>query len=384
MALVLNTEASNESSVNLEMLFVVYEATKATDPTTYPDYAYICDIYVSGNLVDRLISRPDPTYNRGVFDVSKALQSYVTYAPDLLLNKVDYTAKVEYQLKFGEQYDGTTYTNLLVDSSNREAYKAYVKRPFVDTERLTNGLASNMPSVVNWNRNRRFQLVNIFSNVSGITDLVQTYRDAAGNSLGTQTFSNSDYVAKTIRQFNLGSPPVGAEYSDITGAGITSLRVNHTCDGKFTPYVLVWLNPYGGYDSQSFGMVSKKSIETSRKTFEQLPYRLNASGEVSYHENRVYYGGKRAFNTGVKTKFMMTSHLLNEDEYTWLHDLFVSPEVYLLEASLASIGDPDDLGKFIPVTIGSNTYEFKNYANSRLTAFQFEVEFPEVYNSQFL
>lgn len=61
-----------------------------------------------------------------------------------------------------------------------------------------------------------------------------------------------------------------------------------------------------------------------------MNYRINASGEVSYEADNVYYGGKKGFATNGKTRLSMTSHLLNESEYTWLADLFISPEVYIL------------------------------------------------------
>ncbi len=69
MALEIKTQAGNSSSVSNEMLFVVYEGVKAIDPVTYPDYAYICDVYVDSEFKARLISRPMPDNNMGVFDV---------------------------------------------------------------------------------------------------------------------------------------------------------------------------------------------------------------------------------------------------------------------------------------------------------------------------
>jgi hypothetical protein len=378
MAIVINTEPANTVSVNNEMLFVVYEATKAIDPVTYPDYSYVCDVYVSSTLVGRIISRPDPEYNRGIFDVAPILRSYVTYGLDASADVVDYTAKIAYQLKFGEQYDGTLYTNLLVDSSDREAYKTYAPKPFTSTSVLSNGLVSNMPSTVNYHRTQLYHLIPIFSNVTGITDLVVTFKDSGGSTISTDTTSNAGYVAKMIRQINIGEQaldiPSTAEYSLITGAGV-SLRVNYLCDGKYTPYTLVWLNPFGAYESQSFGMVSKKVIELEKKDFSQLDYRINASGEVSYQANNVFYGGKRGYAARVKVKLNLTSHLINASEYAWLADLFISPDVYLYDT---------ETSKFIPVTIGRNNYEYRTYANSRLTPLQFEVEFSTTYNSQFL
>jgi len=375
MAIVLNSEAGNTSSVNNEMLFVAYEATKATDPVTYVDYSYVCDVYVDSVFIERLIARPDPEFNRGIFDVSRALQPYCTYGFDASGNVVDYTARVAYQLKFGEQYGGTLYTNLLVDSSDRYAFKTYALRPFTSSAIITNGKASNMPTTVNWHK-KDWLLLSYFSNVSGISDLNIGYYNSAGSNYHNEAVANSGDVSNLIRQVNLGNllySLTSAEYLLITGAGVTQ-RVNLLCSPKYTPHLLVWLNPFGAYDSQTFGMVSKKTIELTKKDYQRLNYRINASGEVSYEADNVYYGGKKGFATNGKTRLSMTSHLLNESEYTWLADLFISPEVYILL----------DTGKFLPVTIGQNTYEFKSYKNSRLSPLQFDVEFTDGFNSQYL
>jgi len=375
MAIVLNSEAGNTSSVNNEMLFVAYEATKATDPVTYVDYSYVCDVYVDSVFIERLIARPDPEFNRGIFDVSRALQPYCTYGFDASGKVVDYTARVAYQLKFGEQYGGTLYTNLLVDSSDRYAFKTYALRPFTSSAIITNGKASNMPTTVNWHK-KDWLLLSYFSNVSGISDLNIDYYNSAGSNYHNEAVANSGDVSNLIRQVNLGNllySLTSAEYLLITGAGVTQ-RVNLLCSPKYTPHLLVWLNPFGAYDSQTFGMVSKKTIELTKKDYQRLNYRINASGEVSYEADNVYYGGKKGFATNGKTRLSMTSHLLNESEYTWLADLFISPEVYILL----------DTGKFLPVTIGQNTYEFKSYKNSRLSPLQFDVEFTDGFNSQYL
>lgn len=377
MAIVLNTEAGNTSSVNNEMLFVAYEATKANDPVTYPDYSYVCDVYVASTLVERLIVRPDPTYNRGIFDVSKALQPYCSYGFSGASTKVDYTVRLAYQLKFGEQYDGTLYTNLLVDSSDRYAFESYAKRPFTSSAVIANGPASNMPSTVNWHRSQNWQLMSLFSNVSGITDVLLKHYTSAGTLLNTTTYASSDFTANTIRQLNVGKLAADiptADYATVTGGGMNQ-RIDYLCDGKYTPYTLAWLNPYGGYDSQSFGMVSKKTIEMERKEYQSLNFRINASGEVSYQANNVFYGGKKGYYTHVKVKMALSSHLLTENEYTWLADLFISPEVYIYDT--VSL-------KFIPVTIAATNYEYRNYKNSRLTQIQLDVEFADPYNSQHL
>lgn len=379
MAIVINTSAGDTSSVNNEMLFVVYESTKANDPTTYPDYSYVCDVYVNSTLIERMVARPDPTHKRGIFDVSRALQPYVSYGLDASGLKVDYTARLEYQLKFGEQYDATLYTNVLVDST-RYAFKTYKPKPFTSSSVIANGKASNMPSTVNWNKDV-YALYPYFSNVSGVADFNLKHYTNSGTLLNTYTFTNSDFVANKIRQYNVGNNAYNAtsadyaiiDYTDFLGT--TQLqRINYQCT-KYPVHTLVWLNPYGAYDSQTFGLVSKKQIETTRKEYERLPYEINSSGVVSYSANNVFYGAKKSYGQTIKTRLSLTSHILTAAEYTWLADLFQSTDVYIYDSTLSS---------FIPVTITENNYEFRTYLNSRLQPLQFNIEYTEGYNSQWL
>lgn len=372
MAISIQSEASNGCSVNNEMLFVVYESTKATDPVTYPDYSYVCDVYVSSALVARLVSRPDPTYNKGVFDVARVLQGYCTYGIDISSSTVDYNPKISYRLKFGEQYNGTLYTSLVNDSTDRYAYKTYKARPFLSSSVLQNGLASNMPSVVNWHKGQAVQLIPYFSDVSGVTTIYADHYDSSGNLLSTNSVDNTLMAAGAIRQWNMG--PQTADYSILHGAGV-SLRVNHLCDGKYPGYTLAWLNPFGAYDTQSFGLVSKKRIETTDKGYSQLNYRVDSGGAVSYQANSAFYGGKRGYYKSARVLLSLTSHLLNDDEYEWLADLFMSPDVYIYD---------NDLECFIPVTITATSYEYRTYLNSRLVPLQFDIEFTDPYNAQML
>ena len=379
MAIVLNTEADNTSSLNNEMLFVAYEATKAIDPLTYVDYAYVCDVYIDSSLIGRVISRPDPTHDRGIFDIAPILRSYASYGLNASAQTVDFAPYISYRLKFGEQYGATLYTNLLVDPTDRRAFTTYKTKPFLSTQVLGSALASNRPDPSYYHRNQAYFLLPFYQNATGAFDLDILYKDAAGNTVGTDTVNSSMLIDKGIRQVNIINtpPPSTAEYISLTqvSAGpVFTARVNLKCS-KYPVYTIAWLNPYGAYESQSFGMVSKKMLEMEKKSFEQTDYRINASGEVSYSENNVFYGGKRGFANKVKVSMNLTTELLTDDEYTWLADLFKSTDVYIYDTVNS---------KFLPVIIRESSYEYRTYLNSRLQPIKFTVELSADHNSQFL
>ena len=176
MALTLESYPTDLSSVSSECLFVV-SSTEALDPVTYPNYKFVCDVYVASTLVARLKAFPDPTNSLGVFDISKVLQPYFATQFDGVTDKVDYVVRLAYQVKLGQEYSDTLYTNLVTDST-RYVANTYKPRPFTSSVVLANGLASNMPDTITCLGNPvLFQLIPHFSNVSGVSNLTVTYKN---------------------------------------------------------------------------------------------------------------------------------------------------------------------------------------------------------------
>jgi hypothetical protein len=394
MALTILTAPGNESSVNNEMIFIIQEPTKSIDPVTYTNYKYVLDVYVDGDLKARLRATPDPTYSFGRFDVSVILRDYVP-AYGLKANYAnpteEYDIRLAYTCKLGEEYGDTTYPDLVTDSE-RTTYKTYKPRPFLTSDEISSKsgyIFSNRPFGTGINltdhKVNKWNLVPYFGNATGVT-ISYNYDDGNGNIIGAgSTFSYTN--ALKVLQMNMGFEKLSSglttdEKNQVARIvfdvddGLTqiSYAINYACT-KYTPVILAWLNPYGAYESQSFGLVSKKSNGVERKEYAQLPYQVNASGVVSYDSNGVLYGSKKGYAANVKTSLLLTSHLLTDAEYNWLADLFNSPDVYVFNTTL---------DRWVPVNIADTNYEYRTYKNSRLTPLQFTINFTDDYNSQFL
>lgn len=373
MALSILSYPNNTASVSSEMLFVVNEATKANDPVNYPDYKYIMDVYFESVLIARLKATPDPVNKFGVFDVSGLLRYYspaYNFNPsNELPNYTDYAIADAYQVILGEEYSGSTYLNLLTDE-DRLFFRSYAERPFTSSSVATTpGLLSNMPSEINNTGGVRC-IVPYFTNVTGTAILEVSFKTNAGVTVGGWSIINDTMLVNHVRQIIVDNSIWQADYAQLSG--LFDLRINFKCS-KFDTYTLAWLNQYGAYESHSFGFVSKKQIEIEKKSYSQLPYKINASGIISYAQDNVFYGGKRDYNKLVKTQLSLTSDLLSAGEYTWLADMFKSPDVYLYSAA-----------GWLPVRITGSNYDYRNYDNSRLSSLKFDVEFSDNYNSQYL
>lgn len=125
MAIVINSSPGTYFSAHGDLLFVVFEATKAVDPVTYPDYKYIADVYIGATLVARLKKVPQPDNKRGVFNIGDIVRNYMqlAFSPEPSVVVAQKLALSEFFLdvtvKFGEEYNFTTFLNVLVDSTRR-------------------------------------------------------------------------------------------------------------------------------------------------------------------------------------------------------------------------------------------------------------------------
>lgn len=393
MALTILKYPDNTASVTNEMLFIIQESTKAVDPVTYPNYKYVLDVYVDSVLVQRMKTVPDPTHSLGVFDVSTILRDYVPaygLKADYSNDTETYDVKLSYLVKLGEEYSDTLYTNLVTDST-RTTYKTYAKRSFLSSDIITGKLgdcASNMPmspSKLTAYKDAKWMLYPLIDNASG-TNVITCELSSNGTIVGGGTVDFDYPTADKMMQVNIGFEKLATALSltnsekqsvDLlivsTSAG-NATHFKYACT-KYPIVTMAWLNPYGAYESQSFGLVSKKTNQISRKEYARLPYTFNASGVVSYDSAGVMLGSKKTYASKISPSLALTSHILTDEEYTWLADLFNSTDVYVFDS---------DLDRFIPVTITDNNYELRTYANSRFTPLQFTVQFTDDYNAQYL
>lgn len=182
MAIVINSNPGSYFSANGDLLFVVYEATKANDPVTYPDYKYVADIYVGSTQVARIKKVPQPDNKRGVFNIGDIVRNYIalSFNPEasVLVSQELGLAEfyIDVTVKFGEEYGFTLYTNLLVDSERRY-YNHYNGRMLGMNTALTpflDKVASNRPYSVAVNPNDNFTLIPYLPSTNSPFDVIVT------------------------------------------------------------------------------------------------------------------------------------------------------------------------------------------------------------------
>jgi hypothetical protein len=389
MAIVINSNPGTYYPANEDLLFTVFEATKAIDPVTYPDYKYICDIYINSVAVASLVSYPNPTNYRGIFNIGPVVRAYIAAAfnPSSGLRPQEFGSGefyIDVQCKFGEDYGGTTYTNVTTDSS-RTYYGHYNNRligVLTNLSAKVDKAATNRP-VVNFIEltGEESYIPYLPSTTGSITVEVKSY-NYSNALVATNSTTFNPSTANSLQQFNASPTAINSVWAGMITDYIKyyTYKINNDlfqfnldCNAIFTTYVLHFLNQYGGFESFAFRFVSRKNIDLTRSGFQKLPYSMDASGNISYKSSNGVYNQQEAnFATTWKEKLQLTSGMLTDDQYTWLGDLVISPVVYLASGAY-----------FIPVTITANTYEYRKFVNDKLKAFEITIQYSDILNAQF-
>lgn len=353
MAYSIITSPPAGSSAHLPIYFTVFDSIRPQDAVTYPDFKYVADVYVGGNLIARLKAFPDPVNLAGLFDIGPIVRSY--FAPNF--GSTTWQPYVNAQVRFGNEYDGTTYTNLITDSS-RAYWDTYKAGPY------------ESPVVVQpntWATDRP-------DNLEAIESALLCFQTTASGTLNYTigTASGSVLVTAVSGMAQVAVTGTAGNTVTVTANG-QSKTVKFVCSPRFPNRKIAFLNKYGGYDTHDFYLISRESIGLERRQYEQRPIRLAASGVISYQANDVFYPGKQTFATRAKQRLSLKSDYLNDAAYRWLGQMATSPEVYL----------QDDAGKWLPVVPTITEYQYRTSAADRLTIFELDIDLTGDYNTQY-
>lgn len=390
MAISILTQPGSYQSVHGDLLYVAYEATKANDPVTYPDYRYLADIYAGSEYVARLKAYPDPTNKMGVFNIGSIIRNYISPAfnPPAATFLVQTMGAGEFNVSgtviFGEEYGFTQYPATIAPVGNT-FYGHYNGRLLGVATNLSayyGKIASVRPDRTKMYRNANFHFIPYFQNASGMDVYIDLYTE--DDVQLSSSFINLAPADTTMNMINIAEAAIiafnpggftNAAYMTINFSNNSNrlLTVDLICEPKYTTYSIHFLNRFGGFETKDFTKVSRKTLDIEKKDFGKLPYTVDGSGVVSYfNANNVYNETRSVYASQYKERMTLNTDILSDAEYTWLADLVLSPMIYL---------EMD--GYHIPIVISRNNYEFKKVINDKLTNLTIDVEFGDQFNAQY-
>jgi hypothetical protein len=379
------------------MRFVLSSTNTAQD-----NFKYVADLYVSGVVgrVWRGLYNADPTYGTCAVDISRVLESYISYdLDDSVYGFQQCTNSLKgYEVKFGEQYGASsgivTYTDLTV-TGLKYAWNGVFDTNTFRTFNYTwytpyNGSAilSNSPSTLYYHESTNHAYQYMLNDTSGVVYYarIDTY-DTNNNLIGTYQIANP-YQASTSIGDKLIRVAVG--YDDLNNATLasgvqpvisasvswysvtmqkfdgtrTTTSVNYYSEcgwHQTSPIALHFLNRKGGFDYFNFRMQRQQFSDIKRDT---LTKNLGNLTDTAWSYNSTDRGNT-VFNTELTDRWKLESDWINDSQSTWLQELIESPEVYYHDGTT-----------MIPVTVKNNSYEKKTIKNmEKLFNLSIEIEF---------
>jgi hypothetical protein len=378
MAITITQSPESFASLHSDLWHVV-----TSNNTTQSNFKFVFDIYIASSLVARLKVFPDPTEDCGIVNVSNIVRNYWAsyFKPPTTQTAFSYEGNdiyVDYEIKFGEEYNGTTYLNLTTGT-----YKAYnfAQPQFRDWS------TSYLATFVNkWLTGRDRTNLKV-----GLTDrlfvpyLVGTPPQTIALKLsvdGAAQITGGGVACDSIIMLDLspvalntyfGTNPITAStkrYTVQIGSG-DILTITLDCS-KYTPEVLHFLNSLGGYDSMRFSLVNKREVTAERRSYTRTNWEVGSDVINRYNTFKVLYPGQETFSVEQTIVHRLTSDWLTQTDHAWLKDLIMSPEVYLEKS-----------GYFYPVSIGTNNWSERIRNVDKTFNLTLDVNFGDKLNSQY-
>ncbi len=397
MALSLLYNPSTYFSAHGDLIFTLLEDTKPFSSSLYPGYKYVCDIYVGGVQQARLKAFPRPDDKIGVFNIGNVIRNYlsVNFAPtaaNLRAQKVgENNFYVNVICRFGEEYGNVTYTNLIVDSQ-RTYYNHYNGRIIGQNTILSDYLDKAMtrrPYATPVYRDANYCFIPFLpTDDTTINLVINAYNGGGLVGTTTQPFTPTSTSSNEQQLFNVSPAAINAASPGFISSFVTHYtvqfsttnitddsiyRFNIVCEAKYEVFTIHFFNRFGGFESRDFTKVSRKTINIEKSEFGKLPYTIDSSGNLSYHNSsNVYNETKSVYSSQYKEKMTLNTDILTDAEYRWLEDIVLSPLAYV-----------EVEGYLYPLVMTDNNYEHKKAVNDDLTNLTMNIEFGDRFNAQY-
>lgn len=161
---------------------------------------------------------------------------------------------------------------------------------------------------------------------------------------------------------------VGAYYVYLTGAGgynwsgspsqVRAYQINRNCYA-YANVRLMFLNKWGAFDYQDFHLDDKKSYKINKTEYKQ---------ELAWNYS-IGDRNRTILSQQVQEEHVVNSDWLNEDQYAWLNELLVSPEVYMID---------EGTGYIYPIIVTDKNWEFKTAFRNQIfnLTLTYEMSYP--------
>lgn len=390
MALSIKQELLDYMPAHNPMPVVIHDALNYSQT----GYKYILDVYINGVFTARLKSQPDPTYNYGLFEISKvvagSLTTSYTGSTTEMFGQPPYktiTVKGGYEYISGgsitQSLDVFGTFNTCIAFNGGFSYVKHavlMNHPSYYDDRLLSDSPATEYIVSDSNA-----WVDVINKTS-LKDIEVKRYTAAGALIGTDYITNVTYPTSPMVRVAYGPAQISGggglslaatEYytvrmRDNSNNYIKTMKtvyVKIPCDRwRFTDVKLHFLNEYGGWDYIDFDKKNSKYSTINRTSIKAPGRNLTSTG----YEFLSYLSGDRVASTQYKNRMILNSDFKTDAEFTWLEQLATSPLVYMR----------DETFTLLIVNVTDVEYEHKKFVNNKLSGVTLSVEYSLSNNRQ--
>ena len=389
------------SSLQDDLYFVAVHSSYSGNT----DFKYVFDIWVDGVQKIRSKVYPDPTNKRGYFDAGPIVRNEILYdwftpyndgtgagGQDAvsLLAIPGYNGEIgiQYDLRLGYELSGTTFINQVSGTNYAGNWAAPLyKRKQSPANIWDNKLRkylTNRPKNITYNFESKLLIPFYNWNDTYTSNYTLKIRTNGSTGVYTSGFGFTNIDNAPWLQLDIGALALAKTINDDTDseywqqfnsievgffAGTTlrdSVFLKQVCSPKYEPINLYFMNVYGMYDTACFGLVSKLSLETERKSFNRLN-KTFGNTSVNYYvdsnDGMVYNESKINFASKTNWTYKLTMDYPTDGEYQCLSELILSPQIY------AELN-----GDYYPVTINNTNFEYNQNIVNGLKTLDLEIE----------
>lgn len=355
------------------IIFTTYETD--TNITSTGSFQYVGDLYYwtgttgdAGDANYTLVKFPN-TQNRGIFDVSKILNSLFT-APS------EETTSQTFYFKFDAYWQYSTPSGFVTGSHVMSNTYRVIEGYSLWGEPISESIQNKTP---HWPimtdgpvTQSFFNSVNNF-NLSCFTGeyslIYQADKIRVTNSSGTTdiTLTGTGNTNGQIESFNLYQPGfdwfVIQAYDGALGLG-SSIRFENECEKKYDNIRIKWKNRYGQFDYFNFNLVSRTTFNVNRQQYQ--PQLGNWDGATfSYNQ---YDSQIQNYLIDTNQTLTVNTDYVDEAYNDIFKQLMVSDEVYWVYVE----GSSESLR---PISIKTNSLVIKTNVVDKLIQYSFDFDY---------
>ena len=327
-----------------------------------PGFKYLFDIYKGAELLTRVANSPYGDDQYGILNIGNIVRSTLqtnnianldltsSYTPNNIQVQeagADYWWG-EYDVRYGEICGITTIENSA--SGTYRVYNTYNRHPLHKAgAALSSGTVflTNRPNPSYFYEGEPI-VMSINSKVLSAGNVCRIFVEPEDPNLDQSSVEKTAIDGMFYFSINSIQGSFNLEFERENGTAFDDIDFIKRCS-KYTPYTLIFLNAYGGWDSFTF-VNGNVLTDNEKKKFERSEWVLNGFN-MTDRTGKVKYEGMKTYATKFKTKMKLTTDILNTDEYKWLFELIVSPLVYIWDK---------DASLLHPVQITDTNYEIKD------------------------